>query len=318
MESSLHTPQYYIFTVPLEHHLLRIDQLIRQYMPAYSRTFLQSLIDEHKITLNGKHIKQSMRVKEGDVISVEIPTSGPWYDELLSEQALEELRTFNIKIIFEHEHFFIIEKPAGLMTHKPSKKHNAVTLVDWLVHYFSDLSLVGHPERPGIVHRLDKDTSGLMIIPRNNYALYKFGELFRNRLIKKTYYAVVQGHPEKTGIIDAPIGRDPHVRNRMAPHGIKARISRTDYKVLEYFKETSLLALYPTTGRTHQIRVHCNYIGHPLIGDATYGSSSSAIARHALHAQALLFTFDGKIYSFSSELPQDMVSLLNAQKKIEQ
>jgi 23S rRNA pseudouridine1911/1915/1917 synthase len=189
-----------------------------------------------------------------------------------------------------------------------------ITLVDWLVKTFKELSDVGHSDRPGIVHRLDRDTSGIMIVARNNCAHAQISDLFKNRKIQKTYHAVVHGHPEKEGIIDLPITRHPVNRNTMMctiqKDNKKARSALTQYKVLEYFESCSLVEVKPTTGRTHQIRVHFSTIGHPLIGDAVYSKASKKIKRHALHATSLTFTFNGKQHSFNCEAPNDFNLLL--------
>jgi 23S rRNA pseudouridine1911/1915/1917 synthase len=176
---------------------------------------------------------------------------------------------------------------------------------------------VGAQDRPGIIHRLDKDTSGLMIIPRTHHAYNTFGSLFRNRTIHKTYYALVQGHPPKEGFIDLSIGRHPHIRVKMATFdkektahyikkGYRIRTAFTHYRVIKYFTDYALVEFKPTTGRTHQIRVHASAIGHPIIGDETYGSSSVLIQRQALHAAKLQFQFDNEQFSFSINLPDDI------------
>ena len=216
----------------------------------------------------------------------------------------------------EDPDFYIIEKPAGLMVHRPSTSSVELTLIDWLVHQVPEIINIGHPERPGIVHRLDKNTTGLLIVPRTSRAHMLFSDLFKNRDIKKTYLAVVRGHPEKEGTIELPIGRDPITRNKMTVNGIEAREAVTRYKVLTYFENAALVEIYPVTGRTHQIRVHFKAIGHPLLGDQLYGTRSPLIKRHALHATQLTFDFKGKPYTFTSTPPQDFELLLSKLKKI--
>jgi 23S rRNA pseudouridine1911/1915/1917 synthase len=178
-------------------------------------------------------------------------------------------------------------------------------------------------DRPGIVHRLDKDTSGLLLIARTNYAHATFNTLFQTRTIHKTYLALVHGHPPASGTIDLAIGRHPVNRHTMttfkagtyeaARH--RTRNAFTAYTVLEYFDEYSLLEVKPVTGRTHQIRVHLAALGHPIVGDAVYGTASKLIARQALHAHRLQFMFDGQEHIFTQPLPGDMANVVSSIKK---
>lgn len=283
----------------------RIDTFLASQFTFYSRTFFKKLIDDRLVNLNGVVVtKPSVLVKARDHLIVQFPpeniSSGKEIDPALP-----------IDLVYEHEHFLIINKPPFLSVHAPSKANQEVTVVDWLLSKFQEIRMVGCYDRPGIVHRLDKDTSGLLIVSRNNYAHEILSDLFKNRLVKKTYTAVVKGHPEAQGTIELPISRDPFYRTKMSHNYNNGRPSTTHYKVLKYFHDTALVQLNPITGRTHQIRVHCAALGHPLIGDMLYGTSSKLIKRHALHASSLEFVFEGKQFSFSQEYPADFKQLLN-------
>ncbi len=285
--------------------LQRIDVFLAAQHAAYSRTYFQDLIAKEQVFLNGNKVKKpSISLKPEDVVTVQFP--------LLDAQKTDKIVDPALKItkVFENEHFLVINKPAALSVHAPSKSTEEASLVDWLLAHFQEIRLVGQEDRPGIVHRLDKDTSGLLLVARNRYAHELLSDMFKQRLIKKTYLAVVKGHPDKTGTIDMPIGRDPIHRIKMSHHVAVGRAAVTHYMVLEYFKDTSLVELKPLTGRTHQLRVHCAALGYPIFGDSLYGNQSKIMRRQALHAQSLEFTFEGKLYSFTQEPPEDFKNLI--------
>ncbi len=283
----------------------RIDTFLAQYFTCYSRAFFQNLVEKNHIILNNKHVKKpSISVKTGDEITVHFPALPTLESKNISDKEL------GVKILFEHEHFLIISKPAGLVVHAPSTQSTEITLVDWLITNFKELKTVGSNDRPGIVHRLDKDTSGIMVIPRNNYALAQFGDMFKNRTIHKKYLALVAGHPEKAGSIDYRIDRHRTEPYKMTHLYGSGREALTHYKTVEYFKETALIEASPVTGRTHQIRVHCAAINHAVIGDQLYGKKSVLIDRQALHAAEISFNFENKNYIFTAELPTDMQKLI--------
>jgi 23S rRNA pseudouridine1911/1915/1917 synthase len=301
------------FNVTPDEANIRLDLYLCKQFPSYSRSFIQKMLDQDLIKLNGTVIgKPGVYLKPATVVDVVFP----------SEKKLTTTRTVNpklgTKILFEHEHFLIVYKPAGLTVHMPNHESDEATLVDWLITQFPTLRTVGASDRPGIAHRIDKETSGLLVVARNNYSHAIFGELFKTRAIKKTYLALVHGHPPKTGSINFPIRRHPVHRLKMTHlTGItgKVREALTHYTTLEYFNETALVQASPVTGRTHQIRVHFAAISHPLMGDSLYGTKSKLINRHALHAHSIAFEFEGKAYEFTAPLPDDMTQLVAALKK---
>jgi len=308
---------FFTFIVPENTPTSRVDRYITELFTHYSRNFFQHVIQTGGVTINGTIVKKpSASLSHHDTITVQFPA------ERIIEQSTLIDKTLNVSIIATTEHFMIIHKPAHLLVHPPSNHSTAITLTDWILHNHNEISSVGTVDRPGIIHRLDKETSGLLIITRTHYAHNMIGSLFKDRKINKTYKAIVTGHPEKEGTITLAIGRDPINRIKMAPFNedyidqsgkigaIKARHAKTEYKVLEYFNDASLIEVKPTTGRTHQIRVHMMALGHPIIGDQLYGKKSPLINRQALHAEQLSFTFDDTHYSFIDEAPHDFQQLI--------
>jgi 23S rRNA pseudouridine1911/1915/1917 synthase len=332
------------FTVPENSTPCRIDRFITTLFPDYSRTYFQHIIDSKGIVINNIPAKKSSAlVHPNDHITIQFPAQ-----QTASLNTILD-KTTGVKILAATEHFMIIHKPANLLVHPTSTKSSAISLTDWIRHHHSDINAVGLSDRPGIIHRLDKETSGIMIITRTNYAHNNIGGLFRNRKIQKTYKAIVAGQPPQEGTITLAIGRDPmnpikmatflpqfsfppSPRLRRTGHSkpgspsaqyereenqpnfvgqVKVRHAQTHYKVLEYFKDAALIEVKPTTGRTHQIRVHMKAIGHPIIGDALYAKKSPLINRQALHAEKLSFNFEDTSYSFSDELPDDFQQLIN-------
>lgn len=319
------TPKNYIpgsnhkFLVTDENNNIRLDLFISKQFADYSRSFFQKLIYDNLVTINGQSIlKPGLNVKTNDEISVQFPT--------ISEIQVKNLPSdMGIELIHQHPDFLIVYKPAGIIIHAANTKDQSPTLVDWLLMKFKEISEVGSPERPGIVHRLDMLTSGILVIPRNNSSHMAFGNLFKNRMIQKKYLAVVEGSPDKEGTIEFPITRHSsghkmvHVeaKNLYCCNARNAREAKTDYKVVQYFDNAALIEAHPITGRTHQIRVHCAAIGHPIIGDIIYGKKSSLIDRQALHSYSLEFDYEGKHYTFQKDIPEDFNQLLKKLKKSE-
>lgn len=297
---------------------IRLDKFMAHQFPAYSRTFLQELIAKESVTINGVKIgKASTLIKLKDTVQVHFPNTSHQKKETSHHD-------FGVTIIKQAEHFLIINKPAGLIVHSSTTQSTEPTLVDWIEQHCEDIKQVGMVDRPGIVHRLDKDTSGIMILARTNYAQQNFTQQFKDRTMSKTYHAIVEGSPQAQGVVDAPIGRHPVKRHKMAAFKAADQIRSSDirsavtqYKVLEYYQDSALVELKPVTGRTHQIRVHMASIGHPLLGDQTYGKKSKLIARHALHAYAIAFTFDNEPFSLDSEWPEDFSQAIQLLRNIQ-
>jgi len=285
----------------------RLDVYLSSIFVRYSRSFLKRLIDDGLVFVDDKKVKGGHLLKAGEVISITFPS----LPEAKNLKAFD--KDVGVEVIAQEPDFLIIYKPAGLIVHKPNKYSQELTLVDWLLASYKELSSVGVEDRPGIVHRLDKDTSGLLIIPRNNEAHGIFGDLFRAHKVSKVYWAVVKGHPDRSGTIDFSIGRDPVHKNRMThlPKSGLARDALTHYKVLSYYPDYSLVEVRLITGRTHQIRVHFAAIGHPLIGDIVYGQPSKLIGRQALDAKKISFQYKGNNYLFDSQVPEDMQKLID-------
>lgn len=313
--------------VSINEDSLRIDTFLALHYPEYTRTFLKKLILSGTISRNGSIItKSSSEVHEGDIITI---TSFELPKRTVDTENIPDLYVDFCKKygVFEHEHFLIIEKPAGLITHHAEGNSSLISLSDIIIKERPEIASVGQEGRHGIVHRLDKETSGLLIIARTNYGYETCIELFKQRKIQKTYYAIVHGHPEKSGIIDEPIMRHPADPRKMICGLCEGRPAQTKYEVMHYYSDKThqsarasekpgandyaLIKAYPLTGRTHQIRVHMASIGHPVFGDSLYGTSSKRIKRHALHAYQLSFKFDEKQFEFTSSLPEDIQNLLN-------
>lgn len=284
---------------------LRIDRYIAQHVPDLSRSFIQKLLDDGRVTVAGQVPKASYKVEAGDAIVICVPPPEP---------SVVRAEDIPLQIVYEDADIVVVDKPAGMVVH-PAFGHHSGTLVNALLAHCPDLAGIGGEVRPGIVHRLDKDTSGLIIVAKHDAAHRNLQEQFKQRLVHKTYLALTEGVlPAAHGVIDAPIGRDPRYRQRMAVLARGGREARTEYRVQEYFAEHTLVAAEPVTGRTHQIRIHFAFIGHPLVGDRVYGLRKQRLPleRQFLHAARIAFTLpsSGQPVEFSSPLPEDLQTLL--------
>jgi 23S rRNA pseudouridine1911/1915/1917 synthase len=280
----------------------RLDKFVSEKCPEISRTQAQKLVVEGHITVNGCAAKPSLKLDVGDKIDIFIPPTPP---SPLSPE------TIPLNILYEDDDLLVVDKPAGLTVH-PAPGHPEHTLVNAILAHFPHLADISDSLRPGIVHRLDKDTSGVMLVAKNRAAQLNLINQFKSRAIVKAYLVLVNGRltPER-GIIEAAIGRHPGNRKRMAVV-TGGREARTQYRVIKYIDDYTLLEVTPETGRTHQIRVHLAAIGYPVLGDAVYGVKSPHLPRQFLHASRLGFKLPstGEYVEFTSELPLDLAKAL--------
>ena len=254
-----------VYKVSEHQNHMRLDKALVAFMPSKSRNYISHLIDEGKVLVNGKTAKASLKVNTNDEIQVEVLEDKPL------EVNAEEIP---LKIIYEDEDILIIDKPQGMVVH-PSFGHNEHTLVNAILHHCSDLSGINGVIRPGIVHRIDKDTSGLICVVKNDKAHNFLAEQLKNHTMNRTYVALVRGViKENHGTINMPIGRDNRNRQKMAITRDNSKEAITNFDVIKRFENNTLIECHLVTGRTHQIRVHMSYIGYPVEGDPLYGGRS--------------------------------------------
>ena len=275
----------------------RIDKVITERFSSFTRTQIQSLLKEKKVTVNGQIVKANYKVQAGDQIVMTVQEK-----EIVSIQA----EAMPLHIVYEDDQLAVIYKESGMVVH-PSKGHLSGTLVNGLLHHFKNLSDGTGEFRPGIVHRIDKDTSGLLMVAKNDVAHESLVNQLVDKTVTRRYIALVHGViPHDNGTIDAPIGRDPKDRKKMTViEGGKHAV--THFKVLKRFKDFTLIECRLETGRTHQIRVHMKYIGYPLAGDPQYGPRKTIGTEHGQFLHAAILGFDhpqtGEYLEFSTPLP---------------
>lgn len=284
----------------------RLDKFISErFSGQFSRTFVKRLISDGVVRVNDLPKKACYKLKEGDVIKI--------YQIHKTEELPPKAEDIPLQIIYEDQHLLVVNKPAGMAVH-PSCGITKGTLVNALL-YHCKLSDEAGSQRAGIVHRLDKDTSGLIVVAKDNQSHRNLARQFKERKITKRYIAFVRGDIElDTGIIDVPIGRHPSHRQKQAVRFVGSKEALTKYKVLRRFGDYTMVELEPLTGRMHQIRVHMSYIGHPVLGDKTYSKSDGRISRQALHSSTLIFRHPvtGQKMEFHSDIPDDMKRLLKS------
>jgi 23S rRNA pseudouridine1911/1915/1917 synthase len=287
----------------------RLDKVLTEHLPTLSRTQIQRLLKEEQILVNGRPAKANLRLDGGEEVIVTVPE--PEETELLPEAIPLDIR-------YEDDDMIIINKPAGMVVH-PAVGHGSGTLVNAILAHCPDLPGIGGEKRPGIVHRLDKDTSGLIVIAKNEQALRHLQAQFKERTVGKQYIALVDGQVQpSTALIDAPIGRDPRQRKKMSviPFGGSARTrpAQTQYDTITGYDDYTLLRCELYTGRTHQIRVHLAYLGFPIVGDKVYGrrKPSMQLGRHFLHAAVLRLKrpSDNEELTIQAELPAELEAVL--------
>jgi 23S rRNA pseudouridine1911/1915/1917 synthase len=300
-------------TAQPEHDGLRLDRVLASEIAGQSRSQIQRLIEEGHVTLpRVKTVKANTPVREGDVITVSLPEP---------VAAAPEPEDIALDILFQDADLIVINEPAGMVVH-PGAGNETGTLVNALLHHVTDLSGIGGELRPGIVHRLDKGTSGVMVVAKNDSAHQELSRQFHDREVEKQYVALVWGLVQQRKRIDIPIGRDPVHREKISTRARRARSAVTRVTWARHVPGVSLLRIAIHTGRTHQIRVHLNAIGHPIVGDSLYGGvhrrvphqlrSVQRLTRPFLHAERLAFTHPrtGEYLEFTAALPEDLRTAL--------
>jgi len=298
---------------------LRLDVFVSGKYPSLSRSQVKKMIEDGEIRLNGLVVsKAGLKLRTGDVVEFALRPAQPW------QVAAQDIP---LHILYEDRHLLVIDKPAGMVIH-PAPGHREGTLVNAILHHCDDLSGIGGVIRPGIVHRLDKDTSGVLLVAKNDETHRHLSEQFREHRVKKTYKALVFGSPvEEEGTITLPVGRHPEDRKKMSTRSRRGKEAVTRWRVAGRYGETTLLDVDIETGRTHQIRVHLSSMGHPVVGDRVYGGGGrlksvrdqalrarlSAMPRQALHAWRIAFSHpvDKREMEFVAPLPEDMRHLMD-------
>jgi 23S rRNA pseudouridine1911/1915/1917 synthase len=300
--------------VPPEQRGQRLDRFLTSFLGSHSRSQLQKLIADGLVTVDGRTAKANLTLRDGDRVHIELPEPVP------SEAAGEELP---LEVLFQDDDLAVVNKPAGMVVH-PAAGHSSGTLVNALLHHLTGLSGIGGELRPGIVHRLDRGTSGVMVVAKHDAAHQELARQFHDREVEKEYIALVWGVVQAGRRIDAAIGRDPSDRQKMSARAKHAREAVTRITRAMPLPGLTLCQVAIHTGRTHQIRVHLSAIGHPVVGDSVYGGVHRRVAgdiravqrleRPFLHAARLVFTHpkDGRRMEFTAPLPDDLQDVLDA------
>lgn len=305
----LEEPEETIVSFVVEESDRRLDKVVRDRLPELSRTQGQRLIEAGDVTVDGQTRKSAYRVEAGESVRVVMPVP-----EVEGPPRAQEIP---LDIIYEDPHLLAVNKPAGMVVH-PAPGHPDGTLVNAVLAHDSRIGEVGPPDRAGIVHRLDKETSGVIVVAKQVSVLDSLQEQFRNRQVDKVYVALVHGSLQPSdGIIEVPIGRHPQDRQRMAPLA-GGSYARTRYHTVERLGDYTLIEAHPYTGRTHQIRVHLSWLGHPVVGDQVYGRARHHLLqhRHFLHAWKIRFVHpvSGEELSLEAPVPRELTDLLECMR----
>ncbi|MDC7955436.1 RluA family pseudouridine synthase [Fusobacterium simiae] len=293
------------FEVSSEYEGMRLDKYLSEQIDEATRSYLEKLIDNNYVKINSKVInKNGRKLKQGEKIEVLIPEE---------ENINIEAENIPLNVVYENDDFIVINKNYGMVVH-PAYGNYTGTLVNALLYYTNNLSSVNGNIRPGIIHRLDKDTSGLILVAKNDYAHAKLASMFTDKTIYKTYLCIVKGNFSEqnlSGRIENLIGRDSKDRKKMTVVKENGKIAISNYKVVEQVESYSLVEVAIETGRTHQIRVHMKSINHPILGDSTYGNEDKNVKRQMLHAYKLEFLnpLDNKKYIFKGKLFDDFIEV---------
>ena len=281
----------------------RLDRFLTDMCTDLSRTRIKRLIVDGEVEVDGRSANPGFRLRAGQSVAIRVPEPIPSH---MMPQSIP------ISVLYEDEHMLVVDKPAGMPVH-PGVGHPDSTLLNAVLGLDSTIGSIDRKLRPSLAHRLDKDTSGLVLVARSDQSHERLAAQFKDRSIQKGYLALVAGHPDPAdAIIDAPVGRDPDDRKKMAIVD-DGRPASTLYRTLTNYRDCSLIDVKPRTGRTHQIRVHFASIGHPIVGDETYGRADNRLDRHFLHAAYLEFEHPatGVRHEIESPLPQDLQALLD-------
>ncbi|MFW6023044.1 MAG: RluA family pseudouridine synthase [Halanaerobiaceae bacterium] len=297
-----------LFKVDMENSGLRLDKFLAEENSELSRSYIKKLIEEDHVSVNEDYQKSSYKIRKGDLIKLSIPEA--------KTPEIEPVK-MNLDILYEDKSIIVVNKPPGLVVHPVPGNWND-TLVNGLLEYTDDLSGINGVKRPGIVHRLDKDTSGALVVAKNDQSHKFLVEQFKKRETKKIYHTIVKGIiPHEEGVIDAPIGRNPADRKKMAVTKENSKKAVSHFKVKERFENFTYLDVKLETGRTHQIRVHLSYMGFPILGDSKYGKirklkNGERVNRQLLHAHILGFNhpLTEEFKEFQAPLPDDFIHVL--------
>lgn len=302
--------QAQVYIVPQEQAGQRLDRFLVTVLAGMSRSAIQRLLSDGQALVNGRATsKAGYLLRSGDAIAVSVQPTVRQTSSIQSSHA-------SLAIVYEDQDLLVVDKPAGMVVH-PARGHSGDTLLDALLARYPEMGQIEDEERPGIVHRLDKDTSGLLIVAKHTRAQAALVAQMKQHAIIKRYLALVEGVVSlDSGSIDAPIGRDPRYRQQMAITNTASREARTHFRVVERFSRHTLLLLQLETGRTHQIRVHLQAIGYPIVGDPVYGPTGKRntlpLSRQFLHAYQLAFThpITGQRLELEAPLPEDLEQIL--------